>query len=167
MEKSSKKKIEKLFEQWSAEYLNEHEELLSFVPEQVHEQIEFVGNYLAAILIELPLNQHLAWAEQFFSLQRTGLDEDTLEIEFSGDVYDSYLYAGDVSDVDLSVVRELMGFEKITISRGDGKIWSKKDVQAMINDIRSDLEFDFDSVTLSHKTKEAVLQINCQIEGKE
>ncbi len=163
MEKSSQRKIENLFEQWVAEYLNDHEELLSFVPEQVYEQVEFIGNYLVAILMELPQNQHLAWAEQFFSLQKAGLDEDNLEFQFSGDMYDTCLFVRDVSKIDLSVVHDLTEFGTIAISRGDGKKWSIKDAEAMINDVRNDLEFDFGNVSLEYIIKKNSLQVSCHV----
>lgn len=161
MEKSSKQQIEKQFEQWTAEYLNDHEELLSFVPEQVYEQVEFIGNYHVAILMELPEDQSLAWATQFFSFQRAGLDEDTLEFQFSSEIYDTCLYCRDVSGIDLSVVYDLTEFSTITISRSEGRKWSIKDAEAMINDVRNDLEFDLGNVSLKYIIQKNSLQVSC------
>jgi len=163
MKTNTENNIIKLFKQWAKWYRAEFEEFAAIAPEQVQEQIDFIENYLNAMLMEQPENEKRKWAEQFFEVQKACLDEDTFQLQFMGGLSYGTLYVRDISEPDLSTVYDLTEFETITIDRGDGKDWTKQDIKAILRDIRDDLEFDFNKVSLKHSLECNALNINCRI----
>lgn len=128
----------------------------------VQNQIEFIGRYLGFLLLAGPHMENLNRIRAFLDMQRGVKDKDSIEICFmNGQPYEGYVYVYSLNDIDLADAYSITHYDTLLIKREDNQKWTKPLIKQMVEEVRSDLEYDGDKVPLSYHLFKDTLVIEC------
>lgn len=128
----------------------------------VQDQIKFICQYLGFMLLAGPHQENLNRIQYFLDMQGAIKSQDKIEIRFlSGDPHEVYVYVDSLNDIDLADVYQITFYNCLLITREGGKKWTKRIVKEFVEEVRSDLEYDGDEVSLSYEIMDKTLAISC------
>lgn len=158
----SSDKLIRTYVDWAKNYtisflLTELTHERTFISDNLESQLKFFGRY-----IFYPYNDGIKYSviKNFLNKQTTEKDRSKYYIQLEGGYPTSVMIAVDeIKEIDLADSQSITEYSEINIYNKFNRKWNNTNALKIVNEVKSDLEFDGETVSIKWKIKNNTLML--------
>ncbi|MBE0507576.1 MAG: hypothetical protein IBX50_12825 [Marinospirillum sp.] len=139
---------------------------------RIIDKIQFIKGYLVDIYFDGP-----DFADKYYNFLEFQCPSKCdnaigiwLEQDLEGEVeagsyfgfqgFDMNIFCRSVDDIDLASMRNILPFDRMYLRQPKGKIWDEQSIRSVVQQVKEDIEFDYEVIVTPSNKSEELLSIN-------